>query len=460
MFVGRTAELKELVARYATDKMEAILISGKRRIGKSQLVLESQKTFSGIVVAYECFKSSYQSNLLQIQAEIQKAFKNPYLHFNSLYDVILFLHDNAQGQKVLFVLDEYPYMREGDATDSEIKNAIDRINELDHSNPLKIIICGSSIDVMELLDHQDKPLYGRFTSKIKLFPLNYFESASFFPAASLEDKINYYCVLGGVPYYLKQVDPSLTFDENIIRLFFSSSPLLKTELESQINNEISKIEKAVLLLDIIRDKTLSYTDILQVFNGVCPDKSFDYVLGKLMDIKAIEKIMVKLDNGKNRPYYRIKEISLVFYYSFLNVRLANPLLFSDEDYYKSFIEDNLKHHFIPLMFEKVGFEFIALMNRKKLLPDRLYDLYPFVINDKTTKKNYQFDIVGESEKGLINYECKYQDGPIAKSKAEGETRQATLANEKFIKTVFISKSEVLDQDTEVYYLEDLFGFKD
>mgnify|MGYP002622796674 CR=1 FL=1 len=457
MFIGRKDELNELKHKYNSNKLEMILLSGKRRVGKSQLIVESSKTFVGKIVSYECFLSSYEANLRLLEAEIKKIFNNTYLYFNSLYDVILFLHTNAEKEKILLVIDEYPYMREGDTTDSEIKNALDKINELDCCNPLKIIVCGSSIDVMETLDKQNKPLYGRFTSKINIYPLNYLESSYFYPKVSMEDKVNYYSVLGGVPYYLKQVDESLSFDENIIRLFFSSSPLLTSELESQINNEISKIEKAPLVLNILKNKTLSYTDILQAFNNSFPDKSIDYVLDRLTKIKAIEKLFIKQDNGKQKPYYRIKEISLVFYFTFLNHSHGNRLLYTDMDFYKTFIEDELKHSYMPLMFEKIGFEFISLMNKNKLLPDKLFDLYPYIINDRITKKNYQFDIVGECKKGLINYECKYQDNPIAKSTIIEESRQAELSNEKFIKTVFISKSIIDDNKVEKYYLSDLFN---
>lgn len=457
MFTGRKEELKELKYKYSTNKLEVILVSGKRRIGKSQLITESQKDFDGVVISYECFKSNYKDNLEKLENELKRQIRDVYADFNSLYNIILFLHQQASNKKILLVIDEYPYMREGDSTDSEIKNALDKINELDASNPLKIIICGSSIDVMNMLDNSDKPLHGRFTSKINLFPLNYLESASFYPNASLEDKVSYYCVLGGVPYFLKQIDDNLSFDENIIHLFFSMNPLLKTELESQINYEITKIENGPFILSILKDKSLPYSDILQVFNNSYPNKSIDYALNKLLDIGVIEKVMIKQDNGKTKQYYRIKDISLIFYYSYLNYSFGNRLLFTDLEYYQTFIEDDLKHKFIPHMFEKVGYTFITLMNKKNLLDDRLINLYPFVINDKITKTSFQFDIVGESTDGLIDYECKYRNEPIKAQDVHNEIQQTHLSKERFYKVIFISKSEVLDKAIKTYYLNDLFS---
>ena len=456
-FVGRVEELKELKNKYNSDTFETIIVSGKRRMGKSQLIFESYQDFVGLVVAYECYNSTYQSNLINITERIRKAFDNDYLSFNSLHDVIIFLHKSAYDKKILFFVDEYPYMREGDKTDSEIKNAIDEINTLKQSNPLKIILCGSAIDVMKMLDNENKPLHGRFTAKINVDQLNYLESSRFFPKASLEDKVAYYSVLGGVPYYLKQIDDTKTFKENIVHLFFSSSSLLASELESHVNYEINKIEKAPFVLDIIRSGTISYSDIKKVFNNSYPEGSIDYVLEKLSKIETIEKIYIHQDNSVIKPYYRIKSNALMFYYSFVNVPFGNKQLFSGLDYYEEFIESKMNEQFIPHRFEIIGQQFVSLMNKKGFLQDKLVDLFPYIINDKKTKSNYQFDVVGKTSKGLINYECKYQNSPIGVPETEKEKRQAELANNQFYKTVFISKSEVADKTIETYYLNDLFS---
>ena len=457
MFIGRKEELEELNSMYSTKRCECILIEGRRRVGKSQLIAESTKKFDGLIISYECFKSTYESNLRNIESEIRKLLKMPYLRFDSLYDVIVFLHENAQSRKILFIIDEYPYMREGDATDSEIKNALDSINKLDKPNPLKLIICGSSIDIMRMLDDENRPLHGRFTCKIALQPLNYLDSAAFYPNASLEDKVNYYCVLGGIPFYLLQIDERLSFDDNVVKLFFSNSPLLATEIESRINNEIAKIENAPFVLNIIGDKTLSYTDIKQAYQNARPEKGIDYVLKKLLDIKAIEQVEMRQDNGKKRNYYRIADACMAFHYSFLERQRANRLLFTPIDYYRTFIAEELHGQFIPHRFEGVCAEFIALMNKKGKLKERLLDLFPLLVNDRATKRSYEFDVVGLTSKGLINFECKYRDSEISKSKSDEEARQMVSSNVGFIKTVFISKSRLSDKSVESYSLDDLFS---
>lgn len=458
MFVGRVEELKELKECYASKKTEIISVVGRRRVGKSQLIFNSHKDFDGVVVSYECSATSYHENLLAINNLIKSIFKNEYLKFESLYDVLMFLHKESIKQKILFILDEYPYMRNGKSTDSEIKNAIDDFDKLEGSAPFKFILCGSAIDVMNVLDDVNMPLHGRFNKIITVFPLNYLESSLFYNDVSYEDKVKYYSVFGGVPYFLKQINPKLSFDNNIINLFFSNNALLKTELENQINGEINKIEKATYILNILKDKMHSYTDIMQIFKSSYPNGEVDYPLNKLQTMKIVEKIFVEQNNGKRKPYYRIIDSSISFYYSFLVQNFANRLLYNDKDYYEMFIKDKLSHSFIPHMFEKIGYQFVALLNKNNMLPYRLYDLFTYIINDKYTKQNYQFDIVGKTENGLINFECKFQDGAINSKEVYKEGRQAELADANFINTIFISKSRVENCKT-VFYLNDMFDLE-
>ena len=456
MFIGRQNELNELHEKYKTNKTEIISVLGRRRVGKSHLILKSSEHFDGLVIFYECSATSYVDNIESLTKLIRETFKNEYLSFGSLFNILTFLHDEAIKQKILFIIDEYPYMRNGVETDSEIKNAVDSFNLKEQNNPLKFIICGSAIDVMSILDDTKMPLHGRFDSIIHLLPLNYLESSMFYKDASEEDKIKYYSVLGGVPHFLKQINSDYSFEQNIIKLFFSSNGILKAELDNQINTEINKVEKASFILSIINKKLISYNDILQRFRSSFPNGEIDYPLNKLLKMKIIEKVFVQQDNDIQKPYYRIIDNALSFYYSFLFKNFGNRLLFNEFDYFETFIKNDLYNDFIPIMFERISFEFIGLMNQKKLLPFELIDLFAYIINDKKSKQNYQFDVVGKTKQGLINFECKFKSDEITTDEVNKEIRQSELANQRFIQTFFISKSNV-QSSSLTYYLKDMFN---
>lgn len=67
----------------------------------------------------------------------------------------------------------------------------------DRSN-MKLIICGSYVDTMKELLAKQNPLYGRIDLTLNLKPMDYYESALFYPDFSDEDKVRIYSVFGGI----------------------------------------------------------------------------------------------------------------------------------------------------------------------------------------------------------------------------------------------------------------------
>jgi len=130
MFVGREKELVKLRQVINTDKKEAVLIYGKRRIGKSTLITEAAKDFDGIVIEYVCVKSTFEGNLELLNRDVAMALGLPDMHLTSLSDIFRLL--SAQDKPVLIVLDEYQYMKESakkGEVDSYMQEVIDHMSD-------------------------------------------------------------------------------------------------------------------------------------------------------------------------------------------------------------------------------------------------------------------------------------------------------------------------------------------
>ncbi len=61
---------------------------------------------------------------------------------------------------------------------------------------------------------EKNPLYGRATGILQMKEMDFFDAVQFFPNYSPEDKTAAYAILGDIPHYLKQFDPSLSLAEN------------------------------------------------------------------------------------------------------------------------------------------------------------------------------------------------------------------------------------------------------
>ena len=62
-FLGRERELTRIERQIKTDGQSAILVYGRRRVGKSELIKQSLSAINCRSIYYECKETSEQNNL-------------------------------------------------------------------------------------------------------------------------------------------------------------------------------------------------------------------------------------------------------------------------------------------------------------------------------------------------------------------------------------------------------------
>ena len=181
MFIGREKELEFLNKRYKSDQAEFIVVYGRRRVGKTELLTEFCKdkpNFFYICNEYTDRKqfTSFSDALLDFAPSMQKSIRR----FADWEDIFSSLGDLPGDKKTVIVIDEFPYMCKGDKSiPSVIQNLWD--HKLRFAN-IMLIISGSSISFIEdeLLGVKD-PLYGRATGIYTLEPMPFEDAIKFFP---------------------------------------------------------------------------------------------------------------------------------------------------------------------------------------------------------------------------------------------------------------------------------------
>ena len=127
----------------------------------------------------------------------------PKLGYTKVEEIVDYIFKLSKDENIVFVLDEYPYLRGVvKGLDSIIQALVDKYRD---NSKLKLIILGSYVDVMKSLLSESNPLYGRVDLVIDLKQMDYYESALFYPNLSDEDKVRIYSVFGGIPYYNRLV---------------------------------------------------------------------------------------------------------------------------------------------------------------------------------------------------------------------------------------------------------------
>ena len=104
MFIGRTKELQQLKTELSGWKRKtAVLIYGKRRVGKSTLIKEAAKGFDGIVINHMCVSSTFEGNLELIYRSVSESLSLPNMRFESLFAMMDYL--KTLDKKILLIID-------------------------------------------------------------------------------------------------------------------------------------------------------------------------------------------------------------------------------------------------------------------------------------------------------------------------------------------------------------------
>lgn len=146
---------------YTPGQMIALIYG--RRIGKRELIKQVLKETEIKSIYYECKQTSEQNNVDSLSELVGEIFDFPKPTFEDMESLLKFLFKASEKESLIFVLDEYPYLRENvKEIDSVLQSVIDEYR--DTSN-IKVIICGSYVDTMKELLARHNPLYGRIDEK-------------------------------------------------------------------------------------------------------------------------------------------------------------------------------------------------------------------------------------------------------------------------------------------------------
>ena len=436
-FVGRQEELEKLRRKLESDRSENILVYGRRRVGKSELIREALKDADGIVIPYVCRKATFAQNFSGLVQAVTHAFNESYVTFQNLEGLLSYVFHRASQQRVILFIDEYPFLREDDpSVDSEFQIAIDQYQ---HDACLKLILCGSYMDTMQKLVESSAPLFGRFSEIMKVQPFDYYDAAKFFPERTNEERFFLYSVFGGIPFYLLQVQSGLTPEENVERLLIPEGAMLESEIRLQLTAELSKEENANYVLEKIASGIGKYSDLADNFPG--SSNGVHHTLMKLVDMDLVEKdAPINAAGNRRKQRYVISDALLDFYYSYLFRESTARSVLPAKRFYEMNLRAKIETEYLPRRFEQVAKEYLMRKNREEQIQPPFSKIGRFIYNDKAAHKNGEFDVVTEDEKGYCSYECKYRKNPVDMTTVHEEEYQISSLGLPFNRLGFFSRS--------------------
>ncbi|MDR0308909.1 MAG: ATP-binding protein [Coriobacteriales bacterium] len=409
MLVGREEELRELGTLYEKGGFQMVVVYGRRRVGKTTLLAEFAAKKPAIF--FTAMESNDQENLRLFSRALYEYARLPAStgSFSDWTDAFDFLLDLAAEQQLVLVFDEFPFAAQANSSlPSILQNAID--HKISKSQ-VYMVLSGSNVGFMEdeVLGHRS-PLYGRRTAQMHLLPFDYLDASKMLGETSREDCIRYYSCLGGVPYYLSFVDTAISFEDNLISLFFN-----RTSVFSE--------EPLMMLRQQLREPAIYNTILMALANGAnTPQLIADQIgeertkvmkyLGILSRLCIVKKIVPLLsDQAKTRKgVYRISDQLFSFWYRYLFPIHPEIELGSGELLARKKIFPYLSEH-TGRCFEDVCIQWIRRKNQQSKLPFTATAIGSWWGTDSKTKQQADVDAmaIDQSDGKLLLGECKWQE---------------------------------------------------
>lgn len=255
--VGRKDEKRRLLEAQASEYSEFVAVYGRRRVGKTFLVRETfgySFTFQHSGVA----NGTLAEQLHQFRAAVIEqgyaecpSLKSWFDAFDALKHVI---YRSSAVKKTVFI-DELPYM---DVVGSRLVPALEHFwnSWASARKDVLLIICGSATSwVLNNVVHSKGGLHGRVTERIRLLPFNLAECREYAVSLGLEmtdyQIAEMYMVLGGIPYYWKYLDRSLSPAQNIDEMFFAGSDKLENEFNELYSSLFKKKDAYMRIVSVL-----------------------------------------------------------------------------------------------------------------------------------------------------------------------------------------------------------------
>ena len=456
-FYGREQQQKKLKRVLVKNELQVVLIYGRRRVGKSELIKQCLLSEDVPKLNYECKQTTELNNVESLSALISENFGLPTLGFGSMETLLNYLFQRAEKEQLILVLDEYPYLRETvTGIDSILQSLIDRYKDTTH---LKLVLCGSYVEIMKSLLARENPLYGRVDLAIDLKPMDYYESAMFYPTFSSEDKVRIYSVFGGIPYYNRLVDPALSVRENIQELISAPGARLENEVSMYLKSEISKIANANEVFEALSKGFSKYSDLLSQ-SHVSSGPTLVDVLEKLIRMEVVEKQapINDADNRRKSGYFIVDNLSL-FYYRYIFRFLSQRNVLDEDVFYDRYINEDFETQYVPRIFENICKQYLIRQNRAGKIEPPFDKIGKYYYDDPKTRSNGEFDTVTDDPLGYIFYESKFRREPVSLAMIHEEIKQVQATGLNCYKYGFFSRSGFQCEPTDhmiFIHLDDLY----
>ena len=410
VIVGRETEIHDLERAYGASELSVVLVKGRRRVGKTFLV---NHVFKGrISFKYTgTHKATMKKQLAKFAEALSeygyrggegiRTWADAFACLRRLIDSF------DESRRVVVFLDELPWM------DTKKSGFLFEFNYFlnDYASAkdnLMLILCGSSSSWIDKKFTKSKGgLYNRHTDLISLQPFSLYETERYLIAKGFEwpryEIAMIYMVLGGVPYYLNKLDPSLTPSENIDALFFRPGAKLEGEFPQLYETLFAKGAISAKIMRLLSNERAGLTrEEIAEKTGLSDGGALSDALEGIVS-SGFAKIRASYLGRKKRRLYVLSDYFTLFYYRFIQGNAGK-----DEHFWRNSYNESSRKAWLGFSFERIVADHLFAVKERLGISGILSESYCYRAESMEGKDGAQIDLViDRKDKVATLCEIKY-----------------------------------------------------
>lgn len=364
--IGRIEECRRLDSCLKADTAQLIIVYGRRRVGKTFLInqyFDNQFAFK-VTGIYGQTKEIQISNFM---ASLNEMSRRKYDEANNWFEAFRYLKAYtktlSKKKKQVFFFDEMPWM---DNKKSDFLSAFewfwnDYASTVDN---LVFIVCGSATSWMdEKIANNKGGLFNRQTCRLYLKPFKLYEVEKYLQEKGINwsryDISECYMIMGGIPYYLSLLDNSISYKQNIDKLFFSPNGELWDEFDHLYRTLFTNSDDYIKVVSALSEKLggLTRLEIIEK-TGLSSGGELTKILDNLI-LSGFVRVSNFYNKKKKDALYQLADYYTLFYFRYIHKNYGK-----DEHYWSNAIDNPARKVWAGLTFEQICKDHIGQIKQK------------------------------------------------------------------------------------------------
>jgi AAA+ ATPase superfamily predicted ATPase len=363
--VDRRVERRALDDAWASGRSELVVVHGRRRVGKSELLARfaARKPIAYYVAAQQLERDQL-ADLGIALGPLSTGFRRgrpPRLALRDWDELLAVVAASATTRRIGLILDEFPYLIDANpALPSLIQRWWDAVGS---KSNVMLILSGSHQSMMARLVSEEGALYGRPTRRLHLRAFDYYHAGQFARHWGHDDRIRLYAVAGGIPDYLEEFDDSRPFRDELLRLAYSPDGRLFREAPDLLRSEFTEPRTYETIVRSIA-RGANTPALIAAQAGLSGANRTNPYLDRLMELGLVERRVPPNHRTDPRPrisQYVLADGYLRFYYALVDpwrsaIQLGQGRSVLNE------ITDVTIDEFVSRTFEDVAAEYLMRLS--------------------------------------------------------------------------------------------------